>query len=120
MIVFIIMGVLSGFAGIVQSALSRNFNPTLFIGQNLDVLASVILGGAAIKGGRGTVIGTVLGVILTQIIRRALVLTHIPSEWQKFVVGIILIIFTVIPALNEKRRKNQGRTTDLVEAMEEA
>ncbi len=51
------MGVLSGFAGIVQSALSRNFNPTLFIGQNLDVLASVILGGAAIKGGRGTVIG---------------------------------------------------------------
>jgi hypothetical protein len=35
-------------------------------------------------------------------------------------VGIILIIFTVIPALNEKRRKNQGRTTDLAEAMEEA
>jgi simple sugar transport system permease protein len=114
------MGVLSGFAGVVQCALGRNFSPTLFIGQNLDVLASVILGGAAIKGGRGTVIGTVLGVILTQIIRRALVLTHIPSEWQKFVVGIILIIFTVIPALNEKRRKNQGRTTDLAEAMEEA
>jgi simple sugar transport system permease protein len=119
-IVFVMMGVLSGFAGVVQCALGRNFSPTLFIGQNLDVLASVILGGAAIKGGRGTVIGTVLGVILTQIIRRALVLTHIPSEWQKFVVGIILIIFTVIPALNEKRRKNQGRTTDLAEAMEEA
>ena len=120
MVVFLMMGILAGFAGVVQSALSRNFNPTLFIGQNLDVLASVILGGAAIKGGRGTVIGTVLGVILTQIIRRSLVLTHIPSEWQKFVVGVILIIFTVIPALNEKRRKSQGRTTDLVEAMEEA
>jgi len=120
MIVFIMMGVLSGFAGVVQSALSRNFNPTLFIGQNLDVLAAVILGGAAIKGGRGTVTGTVLGVILTQIIRRALVLTQIPAEWQKFVVGIILIVFTVIPALNEKRRKSQGRTTDLIEAIEEA
>jgi len=120
LIVFIIMGALSGFAGVVQSALSRFFNPTLFIGQNLDVLASVILGGAAIKGGRGTVIGTVLGVLLTQIIRRALVLTHIPSEWQDFVVGAILIIFIVIPALNEKRRKSQGRTTDLVETMEEA
>jgi simple sugar transport system permease protein len=80
LIVFAMMGLLSGFAGIVQSGLSRNFNPTLFIGQNLDVLASVIIGGAAIKGGRGTVIGTVLGVILTQIIRRALVLTQIPAE----------------------------------------
>jgi simple sugar transport system permease protein len=120
LIVFLIMGILSGFAGVVQSALSRNFNPTLFIGQNLDVLAAVILGGAAIKGGKGTVIGTVLGVILTQIIRRALVLTQIPAEWQKFVVGAILIVFTAIPAVRELRRKKLGRTTDLVEAMEEA
>jgi len=119
LIVFMIMGFLSGFAGIVQSALSRNFNPTLFIGQNLDVLASVIIGGAAIKGGRGTVIGTVLGVILTQIIRRALVLTHIPVEWQNFVIGLILIIFTSIPAIRENRREKFGRTTDLVEATAE-
>jgi simple sugar transport system permease protein len=118
-VVFLIMGVLSGFAGILQSALSRNFNPTLFIGQNLDVLASVILGGAAIKGGRGTIIGTILGVILTQIIRRALVLTGIPAEWQSFVVGAILIVFTAIPAIREKRRKQYGRTTDLVEVTEE-
>ena len=115
MIVFVMMGLLAGFAGIVQSALSRNFNPTLFIGQNLDVLAAVILGGAAIKGGRGTVIGTVLGVVLTQIIRRALVLTEIPSQWQSFVVGFILIVFASIPAIREKRRKQIGRTTDLVE-----
>lgn len=115
MIVFVMMGFLAGFAGIVQSALSRNFNPTLFIGQNLDVLAAVILGGAAIKGGRGTVIGTVLGVVLTQIIRRALVLTEIPSQWQSFVVGFILIVFASIPAIREKRRKQLGRTTDLAE-----
>jgi simple sugar transport system permease protein len=118
-VVFLIMGILSGFAGVLQSALSRNFNPTLFIGQNLDVLAAVILGGAAIKGGRGTVIGTILGVILTQIIRRALVLTGIPAEWQIFVVGAILIIFTAIPAIREKRQKQLGRTTDLVEVTEE-
>lgn len=115
LIVFAMMGLLSGFAGIVQSGLSRNFNPTLFIGQNLDVLASVIIGGAAIKGGRGTVIGTVLGVILTQIIRRALVLTQIPAEWQSFVIGLILIIFTAIPAIRENRLEKVGRTTDLIE-----
>ncbi len=116
LIVFVMMGLLSGFAGIVQSGLSRNFNPTLFIGQNLSVLASVIIGGAAIKGGRGTVIGTVLGVVLTQIIRRALVLTEIPAEWQNFVIGLILIIFTAIPAIREKRLEKVGRTTDLIKA----
>lgn len=115
LIVFVMMGFLSGFAGIVQSALSRNFNPTLFIGQNLDVLAAVILGGAAIKGGRGTVIGTILGVLLTQIIRRALVLTQIPAEWQSLVVGLILIVFASIPAIRENRKKKLGLTTDLVE-----
>jgi simple sugar transport system permease protein len=119
LIVFLMMGLLASFAGIVQSALSRNFNPTLFIGQNLDVLAAVILGGAAIKGGRGTVIGTVLGVVLTQIIRRALVLTQIPAEWQSFFVGFILIVFITIPAIRENRRKKLGLTTDLVAATEE-
>ncbi|NLN70324.1 MAG: ABC transporter permease [Chloroflexi bacterium] len=115
LVVFLIMGVLSGFAGVLQGSFSRNFNPTLFIGQNLDVLAAIILGGAAIKGGRGTVIGTILGVVLTQIINRALVLTQIPAEWQKFVVGLILIIFTSIPAIKENRKKQVGRTTELVE-----
>lgn len=116
---FINMGVLSAFAGVVQSGLSRNFNPTLFIGQNLDVLAAIILGGAAIKGGRGTVIGTVLGVLLTQIIRKALVLTKIPAEWQSFVVGLIMIIFISIPAIRENRRKKMGRTTELIDFAEE-
>jgi simple sugar transport system permease protein len=107
-VVFVIMGILSAFAGVLQSAFSRNFNPTLFIGQNLDVLAAVIIGGAALKGGRGTVIGTVLGVLLTQIINRSLVLTQIPAEWQKFFIGLVLIIFTALPALRQKRAARQG------------
>ncbi len=115
LIVFAIMGVLASIAGITQSGFQRNFNPTLFIGQNLDVLAAVILGGASITGGRGSVIGTFLGVILIQLINRALILTGIPVEWQEFVVGAILIIFTAIPAIRESRSAKIGHTTELVE-----
>jgi simple sugar transport system permease protein len=116
LIIFAIMGILSAIAGVTQAFLSRYFNPVVFITQPLDVLAAVILGGAAITGGRGTVIGTLLGVLLIQLINRALILTGIPVEWQRLVVGIILILFTSIPALRERRARRIGHTTELTEA----
>lgn len=113
LIIFGMMGFFSAISGVTMAFLSRNFNPVLFINQPLDVLAAVILGGAAITGGRGSVIGTVLGVLLIQVINRALILTGIPVEWQKLVVGVILILFTSIPALRERRLKRTGHTTEL-------
>ena len=85
------------------------------IGQPLDVLAAVILGGAAITGGRGSVLGTALGVLVIQLINRTLILTGIPVEWQRLVVGIILILFISIPALRERRAKRVGHTTELAQ-----
>ena len=116
LITFAIMGVLSAIAGVTQAFLSRYFNPVIFITQPLDVLAAIILGGAAITGGRGTVIGTALGVLLIQLINRTLILTGIPVEWQRLVVGIILILFTSLPALRERRAKRIGHTTELIQA----
>lgn len=115
MIIFAMMGILAAIAGVTQAFLSRFFNPVIFIGNPLDVIAAVILGGAAITGGRGTVIGTVLGVLLIQLINKALILTGIPVEWQKLVVGLILIIFTSLPAIRERRARRIGRTTELAD-----
>ncbi len=116
LIMFALMGVFAAVAGVTQAFLSRNFNPVIFIAQPLDVLAAIILGGAAITGGRGSVIGTVLGVLLIQVINRALILVGIPVEWQRLVVGIILILFTSIPAIRERRNRRVGHTTELIEA----
>ncbi len=116
LIMFAMMGFMAAIAGVTQAFLSRNFNPVIFINQPLDVLAAVILGGAAITGGRGTVIGTVLGVLLIQVINRALILVGIPVEWQRLVVGAILILFTSIPAIRERRSRRVGHTTELIEA----
>ncbi len=115
LIIFGFMGVLSAVAGVTQGFLSRYFNPVIFIGQPLDVLAAVILGGAAITGGRGSVLGTVLGVLVIQLISRTLILTGIPVEWQRLVVGIILVLFISIPALRERRAKRVGHTTELTQ-----
>jgi simple sugar transport system permease protein len=115
LIIFGLMGVLSAIAGVTQGLLSRFFNPVVFITQPLDVLAAVILGGAAITGGRGSVLGTVLGVLVIQLINRTLILTGIPVEWQRLVVGIILVLFISIPALRERRAKRVGHTTELTQ-----
>lgn len=116
LIIFGLMGVMSAVAGVTQAFLSRNFNPVIFIGQPLDILAAIIIGGAAITGGRGTVIGTVLGVLLIQLINRALILAGIPVEWQRLAVGIVLILFTSIPALRDLRARRVGHTTELIGA----
>jgi len=58
----------------------------------------------------------VLGVILIQVINRALILTGIPVEWQRLVVGIILILFISIPALQERRARRIGHTTEITQA----
>lgn len=112
MIAFALMGILSAIAGVTQGFLSRYFNPVLFITQPLDVLAAIILGGASITGGRGTIIGTTLGVLLIQVINRALILTGIPVQWQRLVVGIILVVFTSIPAIRAQRARRLGRTAE--------
>ncbi len=116
LVTFAIMGTLSAVAGVTQAFLSRYFNPVIFITQPLDVLAAIILGGAAITGGSGSVIGTALGVLVIQLINRALILTGIPVEWQRLVVGVILILFTSIPALRNLRAKRIGHTTELTQS----
>jgi simple sugar transport system permease protein len=85
------VGLLSGLAGLVHACTMRNANPFDLVGNELPVIAAVVLGGASITGGRGTVVGTVLGVFLIVVINNSLILLDIPSYWQKVVVGCIII-----------------------------
>jgi simple sugar transport system permease protein len=98
------MGVMAGIAGLTFSALALNFQPYLFLGKNMQVLAAVIMGGASIRGGKGTIIGTFLGVLLLGIINQALVYLRIPTEWMDFFVGVTFIAFTIYQTLETRNR----------------
>lgn len=111
LIVYAAAGLLAATAGVTRAALYRNANPISLLGMELDVIAAVVLGGAAITGGSGTVIGALLGVLLLTIIRTSLVLVGIPSEWQKFVVGIVLLIGVSIPAVRSARARRRTVAT---------
>jgi simple sugar transport system permease protein len=115
LVIFCLLGMLAAFAGVTQSLFLRIFNPALFVGQELDVLAAVILGGASITGGRGSVIGTFMGVLLIQLINRSMILTGIPVEWQEVVIGIILIFFISLPYIRDLRNQKSSPISELVD-----
>ncbi|MCB0156285.1 MAG: ABC transporter permease [Anaerolineae bacterium] len=101
------VGLLSGIAGMTFGALARQANPQDLVGSELNVIAAVVLGGAYLTGGRGTVLGTLLGVILVVIANNSLILIGVPTVWQRVVIGLIILIGTGIPAIQERRAGKQ-------------
>ena len=89
--VFSYAGFLAGIAGVIHVASNRLANPFDLNGMELDVIAAVILGGARITGGSGTVAGTLLGVVLVTLVNNVLILAGVPSTWQKVIIGTFIV-----------------------------
>lgn len=104
---YVLVGALAAFGGVVYVILGKNANPQSLVGTELDIIAAVVLGGASIFGGRGSVGGTVLGVVLVQLINNNLVLVGIPSTWQRAAVGVLLLLGVTIQALGAARVRSR-------------
>ncbi|MGL4488234.1 MAG: ABC transporter permease [Rhizobiaceae bacterium] len=90
--VFGYAGALAGLAGIVHACANRQANPFDLVGSEIDVIAAVVLGGARITGGTGTVTGTLLGAVLIVLINNVLIMAGVPSTWQRVVVGAFILV----------------------------
>jgi simple sugar transport system permease protein len=106
-LIYGIVGGLSGVAGIIHASMMRNADPFDLVGTELTVIAAVVLGGASITGGRGTVIGTLLGVGMMLVINNSLILLQIPSYWQRVAVGLVIIVSTGVSASRKASRNHE-------------
>jgi simple sugar transport system permease protein len=101
--IYCVAGALAGFAGLLHSGMIWLANPRDFVGLELDVIAAVVLGGASIFGGRGSVLGTMLGVFMLVMVKNSLIIMKIDTTWQRVVVGVIIVIATAITAWRDRR-----------------
>ena len=99
------VGFLAGIMGIIYASLIRFINPTDIVGTEIKVLAAVVLGGASISGGKGSILGTILGVIIISILNDNLVLIGLSSFWQRFFVGLIIVAGGVLTAVQSGSKK---------------
>ena len=90
--VFAWAGMLAGIAGIMHVTANRLANPFDLGGTELSVIAAVILGGARITGGTGTVLGTVVGTLVITLINNVLILVGVPSNWQTAILGAFILL----------------------------
>ena len=99
------LGFVAGIASLVQAQLAQSVTPTVLVGKELDVLAAVVLGGASLTGGVGSVLGAILGVALLAILQNGLVLVGVSSYWNQWFVGLTILCAVSITAWSERRRR---------------
>jgi rhamnose transport system permease protein len=98
------IGLLVGMAAVIYTSRVSTARGDSGLGLELDVISAVVLGGASIYGGSGTIAGTVLGVLIIATLRNGLTLAGVPSTWQLFVLGILLLVAVF---LNEFFRRRE-------------
>ncbi len=98
-------GLLVGLASVIYVSRVSTARGDAGLGLELDVIAAVVLGGASIYGGKGTIAGTVLGVLIIATLRNGLLLAGVPSTWQLFLLGVLLLVAVF---LNEFFRGEEG------------
>jgi len=102
--VTVLCSALAGVAGVVYTARFGAATPTFGMGMELNVIAAVVIGGASLKGGSGTVLGAVLGLALLSVVTSSLILLDVSPYWQDVVKGLILLAAVTVDHLLNVRK----------------
>jgi rhamnose transport system permease protein len=105
MAAFLCVGVLTALAALMNSARFNQIPANAGVGLEMKVIAAVVIGGASITGGRGTVAGTLLGVVLLVAMGPALVFLGVSAYWERAAQGAIILIAVTIDALSGRAQE---------------
>lgn len=101
---FTMMGLIAGTAGIVYASRIATATATVGMGAELQAIAAVILGGASLSGGKGTVWGAMMGVFFMALVKNVLIISRVSSEWQGIVLGAVLVLAVAFDSLMTRKR----------------
>ena len=100
--VYAIGGGLAGVAGLLLTSRLDSATPNAGIGYELDSIAAVVIGGTSLSGGRGSVLGTVLGCLIIGVLNNGLVLLAVSPDWQLVIKGLVILAAVALDKLNAK------------------
>lgn len=100
--VYTLGGGLAGVAGLLVTARLDSAQPNAGLGYELDSIAAVVIGGTSLSGGRGTIMGTVLGCLIIGVLNNGLFLLNVSPFWQQVIKGFVILAAVAIDKANPK------------------
>ena len=100
--VYLLSGLAAGIAGILFTARFGVGQSTAGLGYELDVIAAAVIGGVSLSGGRGTILGTIIGSLLMGILRNGLVLLNVSEYWQEVAIGLVILLAVILDRRSKK------------------
>jgi ribose transport system permease protein len=90
--VYTLAGLFIGLAGVMISARLGSAQPATGMGYELQAIAAVVIGGTSLAGGKGTVVGTIIGALIISVLNNGLQILSIAQEWQKVILGLVILV----------------------------
>jgi rhamnose transport system permease protein len=106
-IVFAVSGALIGFAGLLTSARFGQIQSTVGEGFELKAIAAAVIGGTHIMGGRGSVLGVILGALFLGVVSNLLIMLHVPEYWDNAIIGAMILLAVVMDAAVSRIREGR-------------
>ena len=103
LLVYTLGGALCGVAGLLVTARLDSATPNAGLGYELDSIAAVVIGGTSLNGGRGTIMGTVLGCLIIGVLNNGLVLLEVSPFWQQVIKGLVILIAVAVDKMGTKK-----------------
>ncbi|HMS36880.1 MAG TPA: ABC transporter permease [Arachnia sp.] len=103
MLVYVVAGVFVALGAILYSARFGFVQPAEGLGFELNVIAAVVIGGTSLAGGRANILGTVVGALIMETLKKGLLMMGIAQEWQFVVTGIVVVIAVFVDNVRRKR-----------------
>ena len=103
MAVYALAGGICGIAGLLIASRLNSAQPALGLGYELEAIAAVVIGGTSLAGGRGTILGTLIGALIMSVLTNGLRILSVTQEWQTVVTGAIIILAVYIDMMRRRR-----------------
>ena len=101
-IIYTLAGLFIGLAGVMISARLASAQPATGMGYELQAIAAVVIGGTSLAGGKGTIVGTIIGALIISVLNNGLRIMSIPQEWQNVILGLVILVAVYADMVRKK------------------